>query len=162
MVICGIDPGQKGGISFLTNENLVMYPTPVYDVQFVKSGKKRIRKDMDCLRVAEIIREHAPDLVILERVTARPGQGVTSMFRFGQNFGQYEGIVHTLGIKLHHVTPQAWKKHFDLPSEKYAALALANSLFEGHEKIFKLKKNDGLAESALMAKYGMDNKDILE
>lgn len=153
MMICGIDPGLSGGIAFVKNGELTVYPTPTYEVEFVKNGKKQKRKEMDLEHVCELLEKHQPDQVILEKVTARPGQGVTSMFRFGQNLGQYQGILQALAIRYTEVTPQTWKKHFDLGSEKYASLELAKVLFEGHDKTFKLKKNDGLAEAALMARF---------
>lgn len=156
MYVLGIDPGLKGGIAIWNGSTLIVYPTPTYQVSFIKNGKKQNRSEMDLIRVCEIIREHTPDRAILEKVTARPGQGVTSMFRFGQNLGQYQGILTSIGIPTEEITPQPWKKHYGLGSEKYASLELAKELFPGHDKIFKLKKNDGLAEAALMAKYGYD------
>jgi crossover junction endodeoxyribonuclease RuvC len=122
----------------------------------VKNGKTQTRKEMDLHLLVEIIKKHNPSKAFLEKVTARPGQGVTSMFRFGQNFGEHEGVLVALGIDISYITPQTWKKHFKLPSEKDASSTLAREIWPEHEKVLKLKKNNGLAEAALIGKFGYD------
>lgn len=156
MIVLGIDPGLSGGLAIYDGETLIPFSTPVNEVEFVKNGKKQKRKEMDLEHVCEILDKYKPHQAFLEKVTARPGQGVTSMFRFGENFGQFQGILTALGIPVTFVTPQTWKKVFELGSEKNASLELAKTLFEGHDKTFKLKKNDGIAEAALIARYGYD------
>jgi crossover junction endodeoxyribonuclease RuvC len=155
MFVFGIDPGLSGGVSFYDGEahELHVFPMPTYEVEFMKNRKKQKRKETDIPALCQLFRDYQPTSGIVEKVTARPGQGVTSMFRFGQNLGQIEGVLVALDIPFEFVMPQAWKKFYDLTSDKDASLMLADQTFEGHGKTFKLKKNDGLAESALIARF---------
>jgi len=157
MKVLGIDPGLSGGIAFYDVSELHVFATPVFSVIFTKNGKKKKRNEMDLKKTVSLIQEFAPDIAILESVTARPGQGSTSMFRFGENLGQYEGILSGLHIPFFKIRPQKWKAAYSLHSDKNDSLALARVLFPDNLKSFKLKKNDGMAEAALMAKYGYDN-----
>lgn len=152
--ILGIDPGLSGGLAFYNGTELFVYATPVVSVNFVKNGKKAKRNEMDLGQICDLIRSYTPGTAYIEQVNARPGQGVTGMFRFGQNFGQYEGVLAALDISVTKVTPQQWKKIYDLGSEKTASLELARNLFPNNLDSFKLKKHDGLAEASLIAKYG--------
>ena len=52
--------------------------------------------------------------VIVEQVSAMPGQGVTSMFNFGQSFGVIKGVCAAMQLPIFFVRPAKWKKHFDL------------------------------------------------
>jgi crossover junction endodeoxyribonuclease RuvC len=83
--------------------------------------------DVDAATVADRIRQMHPDLAIIEKVGARPGQGVSSMFRFGQSFGTIIGVVAALQIPVRFVTPGRWKKHYGLAADKEQARALARS-----------------------------------
>lgn len=158
----GIDPGLKGGVAFYNGTDIEAYYTPVVEEEFVKKGKKQKRNLMDLVGLRRLIEEHKPDRAVLEKVTARPGQGVTGMFRFGQGFGEYRGLFAGMGIEWIEVTPQTWKKHFpDLSSDKTASLDLASQLWpEKAKESFKLKKQDGVAEAALIAKFGFDNPEF--
>lgn len=161
MLICGIDPGITGGIAFYKESELVVFRTPVFEVEFVKSGKKKTRKEMDLNTAWEYLEQHKPDVVVLEKVTARQGEGVTSSFRFGQNFGQWQGLATALKVEVIYVRPQQWKAYYDLSSDKNESSELARQYWPEHEKIFKVKKNNGMAESALIAKwYGNNQKHI--
>lgn len=154
----GIDPGLKGGVAFYDGKDIVAYYTPVVEEEFVKNGKKKTRNNMDLDGLRKLIVEHNPTGAVLEKVTARPGQGVTSMFRFGQGFGEYRGLFTGMGLAWVEVTPQTWKKTFDLSSDKDPSLTLARELWPDKAKeYFRLKKQDGVAEAALIAKYGFDN-----
>lgn len=161
--VIGIDPGHTGGIAFLNDESLITYETPTYTVEFMKKvkGKSVIRKrnQMDLTKARNIVKEFDVTYAFIEQVTAREGQGVTGMFRFGENFGQWQGILAGIGIEFHLVTPQKWKNHFNLlGKEKYDSLELARELYENNHADFKRKKDHGKAEAALIARYGIDNK----
>ena len=52
--------------------------------------------------------------VVVEKVSAMPGQGVTSMFNFGQSFGVIKGICSAMQLPIHFVSPAKWKKYFNL------------------------------------------------
>jgi len=156
MKIIGIDPGLKGGIAILEDGNIIFADyTPVYSEDFIKGGKKKTRNIMDVAAISDIMLEFKPDCGILEKVTARPGQGSTSMFRFGMGVGEYHGLLTALTIPYKEIRPQEWKKHFNLTSDKVESLNLATTLWPDWSKSFRLKKQDGIAEAALMAKYGI-------
>lgn len=158
----GIDPGLKGGLAFYSPDELIVIPTPVFSTTFLKQGKKKTRNEMDLDKIHEIIIEfdqssYAIECAYLEQVAAMTGQGVTSMFRFGQNFGQWQGVLAGFGIRTELVWPQTWKASYKLNRSKTTSLELARELWPmNSEESFRLKKHDGLAEAALIAKYGYE------
>lgn len=160
----GIDPGLTGAIAFYNTDELIVYPTPVNIMTFTKAGKKKTRKEMDLDTVNQTIikydgAEFKVDCAYLEHVSAMPGQGVTGMFRFGQNFGQWQGILAGFGIRTVLVRPQTWKASYGLNRSKDTSLELARELWPANTKeSFRLKKHNGLAEAALIAKYGYDKE----
>jgi len=165
MFTIGIDPGQKGGIAFYSPNEVIIYPTPVVMVSYVKTvkgkSKKMTRSEMNLDEAVSLIMNidndyrDVIDCAYLEHVTAGRQQGATSMFRFGQNFGQWQGILTGLGIRTALVRPQKWKKHCGLiGSAKNGSLKLARKNFPNNGDSFRLVKQDGLAEAALIAKYG--------
>ncbi len=135
-----------------------VYHTPVVTTEFMKQGKKKKRNNMNLDEARRIILEYDVTLAYLEEVHAMPGQGVTGMFRFGQNFGQWEGLLAGVGIteeRIIRVPPQTWKSKMRLRSaDKDLAREKAGELFPLHESAFKRKKDDGVAESLLIALYG--------
>ena len=162
--IIGIDPGLSGGIAFLNENELIVHPTPVYTLNFMKNGKKSTRKEMDLDKVRELMAlfdgvSYQIECAYLEHVTAMPGQGVTSMFRFGQNLGQWQGMLGGFGIRTELVRPQTWKASLKLTRSKTTSLEMARELWpENAEESFRLKKHDGMAEAALIAKYGFEKE----
>ena len=96
--------------------------------------------------------------VIIERVSAMPGQGVTSMFNFGQSFGVIKGIFSTLEIPIYFVSPAKWKKHFNLiGSEKDASRTKAIELFPKFSNEISRKKDANKADAILIGKYFLDH-----
>jgi crossover junction endodeoxyribonuclease RuvC len=85
-----------------------------------------------------------------------PGQGVTSMFNFGRSYGDVRGVIGAMEVPLHFVTPQKWKKHFGLSSDKEQSRLRAIRMFPAVADSFKRKKDDGRAEAALIALYGSE------
>ena len=68
--------------------------------------------------------------VVIEQVSAMPGQGVTSMFNFGQSFGILKGICSAMQLSMYFVRPAKWKKYFNLiNSEKDASRTRAIEIF---------------------------------
>jgi crossover junction endodeoxyribonuclease RuvC len=145
--IIGIDPGVTGAIAFFFPE------TPG---RVVALDLPLANGEISAPLLADIIRTYAPALAIIERVSAMPGQGVVSMFNFGRSYGDVRGVIGALNIPVHFVTPQRWKKHFRLSSDKERARALALRLFPACADSFKLKKHHGRAEAALIAKFGAE------
>lgn len=158
MYIVGIDPGLKGGIAFYHPNQLVAERTPLIEVPYVKKGKKRTRSDMDLGTIRKSMQDFDISHVFLEKVSAMPGQGVTGMFRFGQNLGQWQGLIVGMGLEYTMVTPQAWKKHSGLiKATKGQSVDMARDLWPDNGVDFKYKTADeGRAEAALIAKYGWD------
>ena len=160
MFIVGIDPGLKGGIAFYNPERdtnkLLAYRTPTVKVPFVKRGKKTTRDDMDLAGCVDLLLRYSIAHAYLEQVSAMPGQGVTGMFRFGQNLGQWQGLL--TGMRIDHtlVRPQVWKKHAGLiKAEKGDSVVLARETWPEHADLFKYKTADeGRAEASLIAFYG--------
>lgn len=103
--IVGIDPGFKGGLAHLWETDqgikvIASIPMPVFD-----GGKTEI----DRRSVIAFLARANPEKVLIEQVGAMPGQGVTSMFRFGYGAGLLEGISFGLGFPVELVRPQAWQ-----------------------------------------------------
>tara|TARA_B100001750_G_C15167169_1_gene427401 strand:+ start:85 stop:567 length:483 start_codon:yes stop_codon:yes gene_type:complete len=152
MIIAGVDPGLSGGLAFLNSRDyrLATFDMPI--LEMTKSKKKK--RFVDCAFLGSYFSEFRPDRCYVEQVGAMPGQGVTSMFNFGRAVGSIDGIAGALLIPIHYVTPRQWKKHFGLVAAKDASRARAAQIFPANSADFKLKKNDGRAEAALIAEWG--------
>ena len=113
MIIIGIDPGVSGAICILTDGKI----TEIYEMPTMIDGKKN-KKQVNGAEVTNIINKelvNEKDInVVIEHVSAMPGQGVTSMFNFGQSFGVLKGICAALKLPVHFIRPVKWKKHFNL------------------------------------------------
>ena len=113
MRIIGIDPGLSGGIAVL--DNLKIFD--IYDMPIMSEGKKN-KNQLNSAQLVNIIKNNiisnGNTFLIVEQVSAMPGQGVTSMFNFGQTFGSIKGICAALNLPIFFVRPAKWKKHFDL------------------------------------------------
>lgn len=144
--IMGVDPGSSGAVAFYFPE----FPTKigVYDFPLVD-------KEINGAALADIIRAHAPDLAVIESVHALPKQGVSSTFNFGVAYGIMRGVLSTLLVPQHYVTPSKWKKFYGLTAEKEKSRELAIQMWPGCEG-FRRKKDHGRAEAALLARYGAE------
>lgn len=153
-VIFGIDPGFSGAVAefWPMAGKLFIHDMPVAPGQ---KGKQELamRPLFDLLDVGEGVNTAT---VWLEKVGARHGQGVSSMFRFGQQLGALEMAAAAWGHELRWVTPGAWKKHFGLTADKGAARKLAMQRFPSNATEFARVKDDGRAEAALIALYGWE------
>jgi hypothetical protein len=143
-MILGVDPGISGAVAFLAPDGaLVVEDVPVADAQ------------VEPCELSRLIRRHAPRLAIVEAVAAFPGQGVSSVFKFGRAYGTVLGVLGALQIPYTLVSSTRWKKHFRLSADKEEARALAIRTWPGSEA-FKRKKDHGRAEAALLAKYAAE------
>ena len=113
MIIIGVDPGVSGAISILENKKVL----EVFDMPTMIDGKKN-KKQVNGAQVTNIIKERLNGekdvILVVEHVNAMPGQGVTSMFNFGQSFGVIKGICSALSLPIYFVRPTKWKKYFNL------------------------------------------------
>ncbi|MEK9751604.1 MAG: hypothetical protein VW338_00110 [Rhodospirillaceae bacterium] len=151
MIVVGIDPGLSGAIFWIGGPNGMMF-ADMPTVQIDRNGKNKRSVDVGAL--ADMLRHNIPDHVFLEQVGAMPGQGVTSMFAFGQGFGIILGVIGTLGIPMTRVSPMKWKRAMGVPPGKDGARGRASELLPAAAARWPLKKHDGRAEAALIAEYG--------
>ena len=155
MLIIGIDPGINGAICFFENEEV----KDVIDMPTMAEGKKNKRQVNGRQIFNEISsRIKNQDLqninVVVEQVSAMPGQGVTSMFNFGQSFGVIKGICSAMQLPLFFVRPAKWKKHFELiNSQKDASRTKAIEMFPKISSALSKKKDSNKADAILIATF---------
>lgn len=153
MLICGIDPGFSGAIALL---NPFTRYLEVHDMPVLPNKTGKTVLDFTKLVGLLVPSEDMRNVAMIEQVSAMPGQGVSSMFRFGQCLGAIEATVHGHGFEVHYVTPSKWKKHFGLSSDKDTSRGLAKQRFPAQASFFDRKKDDGRAEAALLALYALE------
>ena len=153
MIIIGVDPGINGAISIVENKKIL----EVYDTPTMIDGKKN-KRQINSAQVSNIFKErlnlNKEVIVVVEQVNAMPGQGVTSMFNFGQSFGVIKGICAALKLPIHFVRPAKWKKHFNLI--KTNKDASRTKVIESYPKIsskLHRKKDSNRADAILIALY---------
>lgn len=143
MIFIGIDPGQSGALAIIKDGEIELYPFDEHE--YISA-----MNNLSAYENADKIR------CCLEHVSAMPGQGVTSMFKFGQNFGFIQGVLQSFGIPYELVRPQKWKKEFSITSDKNTSIEVCKRLFPGVnlKRTERCRKDDdGLAEALLMAEY---------
>ena len=144
----GIDPGLTGAIAKVQGGNIEVWDMPTLELR-----KKRF---VNAPMLADLISSiRTPECeVILERVSARPGQGVTSMFSFGTSCGIIQGIIAALHLPLTLVSPQEWRKQMGVPKGKDGSRQRVLELRPDLASRFSRKKDHGRADAVLMALYG--------
>lgn len=154
-----IDPGLTGAIAHIDQGG---YAT-VFDIPTIeKKGKAKIKKMVDAKNLSHLIDEllmNSDDKIVIEQVSAMPGQGVSSMFSLGDTFGVLRGVCESLGGRVEFVLPQLWKKHYGLSSDKGECLERARFLFPELSAHLNLKKHHNRAESVLICQYAIE-KDV--
>tara|TARA_B100000700_G_scaffold264261_1_gene301914 strand:+ start:876 stop:1355 length:480 start_codon:yes stop_codon:yes gene_type:complete len=158
MIIFGIDPGVSGGISVLENKKVI----DIYDMPTMIDGKKN-KRQVNGSQVTNIIKERLNSnkeiVVVVEHVNAMPGQGVTSMFNFGQSFGVIKGICSALALPIYFVRPTKWKKHFNLiKTNKEASRTKAIEIYPDISSKLSRKKDSNKADAILIARYFNDTQ----
>ena len=156
MRIIGIDPGLSGGIAIL--DDLKIFD--IYDMPIMSEGKKN-KNQLNSAQLVNIIRKNiipnGDTFLIVEQVSAMPGQGVTSMFNFGQTFGSIKGICAALNLPIFFVRPAKWKKHFDLiNSSKDASRTKVIEMYPSISPRLSKKKDVNKADAILIARYFRD------
>ena len=155
MFIIGIDPGISGAICFFEKGKII----EIIDMPIMNDGKKN-KKQVNGAQIHNEIYEQIKNIpkheinVVLEQVSAMPGQGVTSMFNFGQSFGVIKGICAAMRLPLHFVRPAKWKKYFNLlNSEKQASRTRAIEIFPEISHKLSKKKDINKADAILIASF---------
>ena len=155
MLIIGIDPGISGSICFLDYGKIL----DVIEMPIMTDGKKNKKQVNGSQVYNEIIKkikqfEKNQIRVVIEHVSAMPGQGVTSMFNFGQSFGILKGICTAMQLPMYFVRPTKWKKYFNLlNSEKDASRTRAIEIFPYFSSQLSRKKDTNKADAILIASF---------
>tara|TARA_B100001250_G_scaffold62945_1_gene49408 strand:+ start:2883 stop:3377 length:495 start_codon:yes stop_codon:yes gene_type:complete len=164
MLIIGIDPGITGAICFFENGEVI----DVIDMPTMAEGKKNKRQ----INGRQIYNEISSRIenyklnnikVVVEQVSAMPGQGVTSMFNFGQSFGAIKGICAAMQLPIFFVRPAKWKKYFNLiNSQKDASRTKVIEIFPKISPILSKKKDGNKADAILIASFFDNTKETNE
>ena len=155
MLVIGIDPGISGSICFFQDGKIidvVEMPTMIEG----KKNKKQVNGSQIFNEISERIKKiDKKDIkVIIEQVSAMPGQGVTSMFNFGQSYGILKGICAAMQLPMYFVRPAKWKKYFNLiNSEKDASRTKAIEVFPYFSSNLSKKKDSNKADAILISSF---------
>lgn len=142
----GIDPGASGAVALIADDVALAEDWPG-----------------DPVAAADLLRswlvEYNVKLCALERVASRPGQGVSSVFSFGANYGIWQGLLAALSIPYALPTPQVWQKGVIVPSDgpdpKARSLAVARRLFPCVD--LHRKSDHGKADALLLAVFARNH-----
>ena len=155
MLVIGIDPGISGSICFFQDGKI----NDVIEMPTMTEGKKN-KKQVNGSQIFNEIYHRIKKIdkkdikVVIEQVSAMPGQGVTSMFNFGQSFGILKGICSAMQLPMYFVRPAKWKKYFNLiNSEKDASRARAIEIFPYFSSQLSRKKDSNKADAILIASF---------
>ena len=164
MLIIGIDPGITGSICFFEDGKII----DVVEMPNMAEGKKN-KKQVNgaqiyyeiLLRIKNLKKEEVK--VVIEQVSAMPGQGVTSMFNFGQSFGILKGICSGMQLPMYFVRPAKWKKYFNLiNSEKDASRTKAIEMYPSLSNDLAKKKDVNKSDAILIASFYYETYKIEE
>ena len=153
MKIIGIDPGLSGAIAVLENNKVLN----TFDMP-VMPEKKKNKRQLNSAHLVSLIKENISTseevAIVVERVNAMPGQGVTSMFNFGQTFGAIKGICAALELPIFFIRPAKWKKHFELiNSSKDSSRTKAIEMYPKLSNQLAKKKDVNKSDAILIARF---------
>ena len=155
-IAVGVDPGASGAIAIFDGftHSLKVHDMPVVEI---KRGKRNVRHT-DAAMLANLFSGIPANIThaVIERVGARPRQGVSSMFAFGRALGVIEGVLAGKGISVTMVSPQTWQKAMGVNSGKDGARARASQLYPAQASLFARKKDHGRADATLIATFAYD------
>tara|TARA_B100000029_G_scaffold444714_1_gene464678 strand:- start:47 stop:544 length:498 start_codon:yes stop_codon:yes gene_type:complete len=155
MLIIGIDPGISGAICFFEDGQV----KEIIDMPVMADGKKNKRQINGPQVYNEILKrinkfQKKDIIVVIEQVSAMPGQGVTSMFNFGQSFGVLKGICSAMQLSMFFIRPAKWKKYFGLiKTEKDASRTKVIEIFPYISSQLSRKKDSNKADAVLIASF---------
>jgi crossover junction endodeoxyribonuclease RuvC len=161
-MIIGIDPGLTGAIAFIGRDGYIVEDLPT---MANGKGKAKVKRQIDPGELAEMIKHQSnqsgekPIKVYLERVAAMNKQGVSSVFSLGETYGAIKAVVATLQIPIEIISPQEWKKFYNLRRDKKQSvtkeLSRTKAIELFPEASLTRKKDHNLAEALLIANYGV-------
>ena len=155
MLIIGIDPGISGALCFFEDGQV----KEIIDMPVMADGKKNKRQVNGPQTYNEISKRinkfpKKDIIVVIEQVSAMPGQGVTSMFNFGQSFGVLKGICSAMQLSMFFIRPAKWKKYFGLiKTEKDASRTKVIEIFPYISSELSRKKDSNKADAVLIASF---------
>ena len=158
MKIIGIDPGLSGAIAIMKNNKV----QNIFDMPVMAEGKKN-KRQLNSAQLVNILKENVLEneeaIVVVEQVNAMPGQGVTSMFNFGQTFGAIKGVCAALKFPIFFVRPSKWKKHFELiNSSKDSSRTKAIEMYPSQSGQLSKKKDVNKSDAILIARYFFETR----
>ena len=158
MKIIGIDPGLSGAIAVMHDKKVIN----MYDMPVMAEGKKN-KRQLNSSQLVNIIKENINEdedtIVVVEQVNAMPGQGVTSMFNFGQTFGAIKGVCAALKLPIFFVRPSKWKKLFELiNSSKDASRTKVIEMYPTLSDQLAKKRDVNKSDAVLIAKFYFETK----
>ena len=154
MKVIGIDPGLSGAIAIMEDKKVLK----TYDMPVMAEGKKN-KRQLNSAQLVNIIKnnikkEEEEVVVVVEQVNAMPGQGVTSMFNFGQSFGAIKGVCAALELPIFFVRPSKWKKYFELiNSSKDSSRTKVIEMYPSLSDQLTRKKDVNKSDAILIARY---------
>ena len=153
MKVIGIDPGLSGGIAILQEKRVL----GLFDMPVMSEGKKN-KRQLNSAQLVNILKENIETkdeiTVVVEQVNAMPGQGVTSMFNFGQTFGAIKGVCAALKLPIFFVRPSKWKKHFELiNSSKDSSRTKVIEMYPDLSNQLTKKKDVNKSDAILIARF---------
>ena len=153
MIVVGIDPGLSGAIAILENNKVLN----IFDMPVMAEGKKN-KRQLNSAQLVSIIKDctkpESEIAVVVEQVNAMPGQGVTSMFNFGQTFGAIKGVCAALELPIFFVRPSKWKKHFELiNSSKDSSRTKVIEMYPSLSSQLAKKKDVNKSDAILIARF---------
>lgn len=154
MRILGIDPGLNGALALVDDGKLL-------DLVDIEASDSRI----NAAHLAGLIQRWMPDFAVCEVVTARPGQGVTSMFTFGHGLGTITAVLATLGIPHLLIRPQVWQSHFGIEASSKDKTEHKREIADRAEALYpsaplygpKGGLKDGRSDALLLAHYAHEH-----
>ena len=158
MKIIGIDPGLSGAIAVLEDNKVL----GIYDMPVMTEGKKS-KRQLNSAQLVSIIKQNVSNndelAIVVEQVNAMPGQGVTSMFNFGQTFGAIKGVCAALNLPIFFVRPSKWKKYFELiNSSKDSSRTKVIEMYPTLSIQLSKKRDVNKSDAVLIAKFYFETK----
>ena len=156
MIIIGIDPGISGALAaYDTAQEKFIWLEDMPTIASGVSGKKMINPFALRETFSVIVHDHPADEieVIIEQVSAMPGNGVTAMFNFGRSFGIIEGVVCAMKLPLHMVRPATWKKSMGYTNDKEVIRADMTRHYPYFADLLKRKLDADRAEAMALCLY---------
>jgi crossover junction endodeoxyribonuclease RuvC len=144
--VMGVDIGINGALSFYDGVELIIYDMPTFKV---KGGN-----EYDANQIARIIKENKPSYAVIEKAMLMPSNGKKSYQSLGLCQGLFYGVLCCLDVPYEIISPMVWKKAMQCPKEKDASRMRASQLFPQFAHNWDRKKDDGRAESSLIALFG--------